>query len=260
MYFYSKYIYIFSYSEHEKQTKNVSGVVYVLDSDPTTPPHPAQYPPLSEDDGANARIRGFNARAYTGEAKTRMKKQPVRNSLQWFLLSHLLLRFFLPLSVFITVLLITLGLLGLQVIGNQQKELVQSQARVVDRFLDQATRIIDAVGRMTEVSDLDQSRLAMESAKAAYHHFDTLVLVGEDNRVLLTTPHLENFQGLDMSRMPYAQNFPADLSVTVSSPFISTNTGTVAVILTRPLRGGRLCLRRTESGDPAWGSLRKPRG
>jgi len=167
-----------------------------------------------------------------------MKKEPARNSLQWFLLSHLLLRFFLPLVMFMLALLVALSLLGLQVIANQQKELVHSQARVVDRFLDQATRIIDAVGRMAEVSGLDQSRLAMESAKEAYHHFDTLVLVGTDNRVRLTIPHLENFQDLDMSRMPYAQNLPADLSVTVSSPFISTDTGAVAVILTRPLRRG----------------------
>lgn len=167
-----------------------------------------------------------------------MKKEPARNSLQWFLLSHLLLRFFLPLVLFMLALLVALSLLGLQVIGSQQKELVHSQARVVDRFLDQATRIIDAVGRMAEVSGLDQSRLAMESAKEAYHHFDTLVLVGTDNRVRLTIPYLENFQGLDMSRMPFAQNLPADLSVTVSSPFISTDTGAVAVILTRPLRGG----------------------
>ncbi len=167
-----------------------------------------------------------------------MKKELARNSLQWFLLSHLLLRFFLPLVIFMLALLIALSLLGLQVIGNQQKELVHSQARVVDRFLDQATRIIDAVGRMAEESGLDQSRLAMESAKEAYHHFDTLVLVGTDNRVRLTIPYLENFQGLDMSRMPFAQNLPADLSVTVSSPFISTDTGAVAVILTRPLRGG----------------------
>jgi PAS domain S-box-containing protein len=167
-----------------------------------------------------------------------MKNEPARNSLQWFLLSHLLLRFFLPLVIFMISLLGALSFLGLQIIGNQQKELVHSQARVVDRFLDQATRIIDAVGRMAEVSGLDQSRLAMESAKEAYHHFDTLVLVGTDSRVQLTIPHLENFQGLDMSRMPYAQNLPADLSVTVSSPFISTDTGAVAVILTRPLRGG----------------------
>ena len=167
-----------------------------------------------------------------------MNRRPARNSLQWFLLSHLLLRFFLPLVLFMTALLVALGLLGLKVIGNQQRELVHSQARVVDRFLDQAARIIDAVGRTAEVSDLDQSRLAMESARAAYLQFDTLVLVGEDNRVRLTIPHLEHFQGLDMSRMPYAQNLPADMSVTVSSPFISTDTGAVAVILTRPLESG----------------------
>ena len=167
-----------------------------------------------------------------------MKTVSTRNSLQWFLMRHLLLRFYLPFVIFMGILLGLLALVGLRTIGNQQNELVHSQAQVVDRFLDQATRIIDALGRMEEGTSRELSRLPLESAMEAYQHFERLVLVGEDSRVRISVPEIEHLQGMDMSRMPYAQSLNGNLNVSISSPFISTDTGSVAVILTRSLAGG----------------------
>ena len=151
---------------------------------------------------------------------------------------HLLLRIYLPLILFMAVLLVLLTMVGLRTIGNQQNELVHSQAKVVDRFLDQASRIIDALGRMAEETSADQSRPALQSAMAAYQHFDRLVLVDKNSRIRFTIPEIEHLQGMDISRMPYAQEMTDEQSVTISSPFISTNTGSVAVILSRPLSQG----------------------
>ena len=153
---------------------------------------------------------------------------------------HLLLRFYLPLIVFMTVLLALLALVGLRTIGNQQNELVHSQAKVVDRFLDQASRIVDALGRMVDGATDDRARPALESAMASYQHFDRLALVGADSRIRFTVPEIEHLEGMDISRMPYARGLSDDPGVTISSPFISTDTGSVAVILTRPLPDGGL--------------------
>jgi PAS domain S-box-containing protein len=167
-----------------------------------------------------------------------MKTASVRNSLQWFLIRHLLLRFYLPLIIFMTILLGLLALVGIRTIGNQQNELVHSQAKVVDRFLDQASRIVDSLGLTADGATDDRARPVLENAMAAYQHFDRLVLVGADSRIRFTVPKIEHLEGMDISLMPYARGLSDNPGVTISSPFISTDTGSVAVILTRPLPDG----------------------
>ena len=73
------------------------------------------------------------------------KKPP---ALDQVLLHLVRTRLFLPLVIVSLVAIGSVGYLGVQALENQQQQFAQSRAQMVDNYLDQADRMLDAVGRV----------------------------------------------------------------------------------------------------------------
>jgi len=158
------------------------------------------------------------------------------------LLRPLLWRLFLPLLAVGFIAIGGMGYRGIQILMNQQKRAVQSMAQMVEQHLEQGGRILDAIARTAESSELRNVGIFMQSTWEAYRHFETLYYLDEKNRIKQLAPYDRRYLGLDMSRrlsditMPDAPNH-----IAVSRPFISLRTGDPTVYLVRALaHGGRV--------------------
>ncbi|HYA14749.1 MAG TPA: cache domain-containing protein, partial [Syntrophales bacterium] len=152
-------------------------------------------------------------------------------------------RLFLPLMILGMAIFFGAGYLGKRNIETQQHQVAQSSARMVDLYLDQAGRILDAVARTAEVSTPEELLVFMQSTWRAYVYFDTIYNLDIKNRIKLAAPSGQGLTGLDMSSMPYFQQIGQHLEwknrLGISRPFMSFSTGAPTVYLIMPLsRGG----------------------
>ncbi len=151
-----------------------------------------------------------------------------------------LLRLFVPLVALSVIAIAGAGYLEERTLENQQHQTVQRVARTVDRYLDQATRTLDAVGMVAEVTASENLSKFMQGAWKAYGYFDTLYYLDTSNRITLLTPPDLRSRGLDMSNLPYFQSTQQQKLI-ISRPFVSVRTGNPTVYLIRRLeRGGQI--------------------
>jgi PAS domain S-box-containing protein len=162
----------------------------------------------------------------------------------------LLLRLFLPLAVLSVIAICGVGYYGKQTLKTRQLQAVQSMARIVDRYLDQAARTLDSVARVAEISLPKALAVFMQGIWEAYGYFDTLYYLDERSRITLLAPPDPRYQGLDMSNLSYFQTTGEENNLIISRPFISLRTGNPTVYLVRKLfRGGQVI------GELSLGSL-----
>jgi PAS domain S-box-containing protein len=152
-----------------------------------------------------------------------------------------LLRLFLPLGALGVIVIGGVGYLGEQTLETQQQQMAQSMARIVDHYLDQAVRTLDAVARVAEVTPPEDLATVMQSTWEAYGYFDTLYYLDARGRIGLLVPPDPRYLGLDMSNLPYFQQAEEGENPVISRPFISLRTGNPTVYLVRQLsRGGQV--------------------
>lgn len=166
-------------------------------------------------------------------------------SLNQVLLRLIGMRLFLPLMLLGLTTLLWTGYLGERDIEHEHQQVAQATAKLVDRYLDQSGRILDAVARTAETSTPNDLLLFMQSTWSAYGHFDTIYNLDKNNRIRLAVPSGKGLTGLDMSRLPYFEQ--NDLRSAeknkplISRPFMSFSTGEPTVNLIMPLpRGGAM--------------------
>ena len=123
-------------------------------------------------------------------------------------------------------------------------------ARIVDRYLDQATRTLDVVARFAEVSPPEDLPTFMQGTWEAYEYFDTLYYLDASSKIKQLIPPDPRYLGLDMSNLPYFQHTGEKQNLVISRPFISLRTGNPTVYLVRQLsQGGQMV------GELSLGSL-----
>ncbi len=151
-----------------------------------------------------------------------------------------LLRLFVPLVALSVIAIGGAGYLEEQRLEARQHQTVQWVARTVDRYLDQATRTLDAVGQVAEVTVSENLSAFMQGTWKAYGYFDTVYYLDSSNRITLLTPPDPRSKGLDMSNLSYLQSTQQN-RLTISRPFVSVRTGNPMVYLIRQLdRGGQI--------------------
>lgn len=168
-------------------------------------------------------------------------------ALNLVLLRLALLRLFLPLLVITIIAIGGAGYLGKQSIEIQQRQKAQSEAQMVDRYLDQAGRIVDAIARVAEVSAPKDLGVYLKSTWKAYGYFDTIYYVYA-NSIKLLVPYDPIYLGLDTSNMPYSYLAKEGNRLMISRPFISLRTGNPTVYLVRRLSPGRYIVGELDLG------------
>jgi PAS domain S-box-containing protein len=160
-----------------------------------------------------------------------------------------LLRLFLPVVALTVIAIGGVGYLSEQTLESMQHQKAQFMARMVDHYLDQATRALDAMARVAEAAPSDDLTF-MQATWEAYGHFDTLYYLDASRRIVLVVPPDPRYLGLDMSNLPYFQQPGEKNNLIISRPFISLRTGNPTVYLVRQLsQGGQVV------GELSLGSL-----
>ena len=99
-----------------------------------------------------------------------------------------LLRLFLPLVALSMIAIGAAGYLGEKTLETQQHQTAHSVARIVDRYLDQAIRTLDAVARVADVSPPEDQMTFMQGTWEAFGYFDTLYYLDASSRITLLAP------------------------------------------------------------------------
>lgn len=151
------------------------------------------------------------------------------------LLRLMLLRLFVPLVGVGFVAIGGAGYFGVRSLITQQQQATRSTARLVEQYLDQAGKILDAVARTTEALPEEEISISMQSTWEAYSQFETIYYLDENGRIKLLVPFDPTYIGLDMSRLADIQETGMSSPVFISRPFMSLRTGEPTVSLVRPL-------------------------
>ncbi|MBI5950678.1 MAG: PAS domain S-box protein [Chloroflexi bacterium] len=152
-----------------------------------------------------------------------------------------LVRLFMPLVALSVIAIGGIGYLGEQALESQQHQRVKFTAQIVNGYLDQASRTLDAIARVAEVSSLGDLTAFMRSTWEASGYFDTLYYLDAGSKITWLVPLDPRYQGLDMSNLPYFQQTEEKNNLIISRPFISLRTGNPTVYLVRQLsRGGQV--------------------
>jgi PAS domain S-box-containing protein len=160
-----------------------------------------------------------------------------------------LFRMFLPLVALSVIGISGVGYWGKKALESQQHEKAKFVARIVDRYLDQAARTLDAVARGAEVAP-SENLAFMRGTWEAYGYFDTLYYLDASGKILLSVPPDPRYLGLDMSYQPDFKQTGENRDLIIPRPFISLRTGNPTVYLVRRLpRGDRMV------GELSLGSL-----
>ena len=157
------------------------------------------------------------------------------------------LRMFLLLALSVTAIFV-LGYLGEQILESRQHQMVQSMARLVDHYLDQAGRSLDAVGCVTEIAPSGNMEF-MQGVWQAYGYFDTLYYLDTSSKIKVLIPPNPRYLGLDMSNLPNFKQIGEKKNLTISRPFISLRTGNPTVYLVRRLSRGGLVMGELNLGS-----------
>ncbi|MFH2066103.1 MAG: PAS domain S-box protein [Pseudomonadota bacterium] len=147
------------------------------------------------------------------------------------------MRLFLPLATLSVIVIGAAGYLSEQALESRQHERAQFIVRIVDRYLDQATRTLDAVARVIEVTS-SENPASIQGIQEAYGYFDTLYYLDASSKIMLLAPPDPRYLGLDMSNLPNFKQTGEKKDLIISRPFISLRTGNPTVYLVRRLMGG----------------------
>src|SRR5512146_2933122 len=95
-------------------------------------------------------------------------------TLNRLLLRLITLRLLVPLLLIGVIVFAVAGYLGEKRIEAEQHLLTYATASQVERYLDHASRMLDAVARAAQISTPAERALLFKTSLAAYGHFETL--------------------------------------------------------------------------------------
>lgn len=163
------------------------------------------------------------------------KKSP---SLTDIFLNLALFRLFIPfigLSLFVSLIA---GFIMTENIKNQQIQVVKSVSSFADYYILQGTRMLDSIGKTTEINGIGDIDSYMAGIWNSYKYFDTLYYIDKEIKIKLIVPYDKRYLNLDVSNFPDFKQALAKKTFTISNPFISVRTGEPTIYLIRPLKGG----------------------
>jgi PAS domain S-box-containing protein len=150
----------------------------------------------------------------------------------------LLLRLFIPLMFVALIAIMGIGYFGECYLESRQNQVAKSISHIVDYYLDNGGRILDAVAKVAETSRESDLSIFMKSTWEAYGYFETIYYLDKDNKIMLMTPSDPRYTGVDMSNLPDLKENGETKDIIISRPFISLRTGDPTVYLVRPLSKG----------------------
>ncbi len=142
-------------------------------------------------------------------------------------------------GIAVTFVLLGVICLGGYLIKNEivarQKLLVETVARQGNQYLAETGRIMELLAvEMPKLSPPQQTQLLNQTRKA-YPRFTALYLLDETGTVSAEATDFTPLKGLDLSGEPFFQNAALQNKIYFSDPFISLNTGQVAVTAAIPI-------------------------
>lgn len=159
-------------------------------------------------------------------------------ALDKMMLRMMILRLLLPLFLLGLLSIGLIGYLGERSLEVQQIQRAEFVARIVNHYLDQSNRILDAIARASQNSTPKELSIFMQSTWEAYGYFDTIYYLTKDNRIRQLVPPNPRYLGLDMSNLPYIRGNIDKTKPEISHTFISLRTGSPTVYIIRPLPDG----------------------
>jgi len=162
-------------------------------------------------------------------------------SIRQMILNLTVVYLFLPLLVLGIIEAVGVGFFAKENFDTQQHKIVETMSKIVDYHIEQGSRILDAIARVSEKrSEMQKEHLYdfMQSTWEAYGYFDTLYYLNGEYKVEHLVPYDPRYISLDMSKLPDFQKMKGDKTIRISHPFISIRTGEPVVYLIRYLSGG----------------------
>lgn len=150
----------------------------------------------------------------------------------------LLFRLLLPLMVVGLIANVIIGYIDKRNLVNNQNEIIESMSNIVEYHLDHGGRILEAVAKVAETSEIKDLSPFIKSTWEAYGYFETIYYLDNNNKILLMIPSDLRYKGLDMSNLPELKKAEGEKKLVISHPFISLRTGDPTVYLVRPLLKG----------------------
>lgn len=153
-------------------------------------------------------------------------------TINYVLLKVIFLRLLLPMIILSFIVVILAAKIGFGFIEAKQKQNVMQVARNIDLYLEQSTRVLDAVSRVAQNSNDESLLNFMNSTWEAYEYFDTIYSLDENSRIEKLVPYNSKYIGMDLSNLKHFEDESTN-GVVISNPFISLRTGepTVYIIM-----------------------------
>ncbi|MBV7276246.1 PAS domain S-box protein [Clostridium sp. PL3] len=145
---------------------------------------------------------------------------------------------FIPLTIIGIIINIVIGCLGEHNLEDNQSQVTQSMAQIVEYHLDHGGRILEAIARVAETSETKNLSSFMKSTWEAYGYFETIYCLDKNDKITLMMPSDSRYTGLDLSNLPDLKKNSIEKKLIISHPFISLRTGEPTVYLVRPLLDG----------------------
>lgn len=158
-------------------------------------------------------------------------------SIREILLKQLFFRLFLPLLVIGIAVIITLGILGMESVGNQQKEVAGSVVRMIDFHIEHGEKIINSIAMAAENPEESVLKNILSNSWRAYGYFETIYFLDSSKRIKLIEPYNANYSGLDMSNLPIFRTFDKT-NIFISKPLVSVRTGEPIIYIVKMLANG----------------------
>lgn len=171
-------------------------------------------------------------------------------TINYVLLKVIFLRLLLPMIILSFIVVILAAKIGFNFIEAKQKQNVMQVARNIDLYLEQSTRVLDAVSRVAQSSDDESLLNFMNSTWEAYEYFDTIYSLDENSKIEKMVPYNSKYIGMDLSNLKHFEDESIN-GVVISNPFISLRTGEPTVYIIMQLKNtdyivGELNLRKLQ--------------
>lgn len=156
-------------------------------------------------------------------------------TINYVLLKVIFLRLLLPMIILSFIVVILAAKIGFGFIEAKQKQNVMQVARNIDLYLEQSTRVLDAVSRVAQNSNDESLLNFMNSTWEAYEYFDTIYSLDENSRIEKLVPYNSKYIGMDLSNLKHFEDESIN-GVVISNPFISLRTGEPTVYIIMQLK------------------------
>ncbi|WP_411681521.1 cache domain-containing protein [Clostridium thailandense] len=167
-----------------------------------------------------------------------MNKNKETPYLRQVFIKLLVFRMFIPLTIIGIIINVVIGCLGEHNLEDNQSQVTQSMAQIVECHIEHGGRILEAIARVAETSETKNISSFMKSTWEAYSYFETIYCLDKNDKITLMMPSDSRYTGLDLSNLPDLKKNSIEKKLIISHPFISLRTGEPTVYLVRPLLDG----------------------